>query len=890
MEAQSALKAPSSLHASLGLVERTRDEALQQPTTPTTGAESEGGGQEGGSQEGGGQGEMTTKGSSLNPATALPPLPDTQASSSGAAHIQRTEAIRKPLGLLDLPVDILKEVVKQFTHTNDLTSLALCHSALHRLVIPHIYSRFDIVWPDTVTPTEPRTGVDALTYGLATLVMAHDVFGEESPFVRPEASDKTGENSDINSRVRRRKGNYYAHFTRKFSLGNGPPEWTQEYLISKEAGKMLGTLVALAVGRMRNLETFIWDMPTGILRDVWLALSSLADRSDGQPCRLQRVAVRCHDNSLEPNALPSHHPPLPGSANPPLDHVERPSFSILPPLASLSVLQIDELQYVDELSLLLGRSQSVLKELRIGITSFTPDWVQVWEGEEFHQVDRDNTTASSVTLGPKRLGGVLGVLTAWIFDMRWLYNESQSQSLANRSTIASAGLVGQPTPTDAAIGSGPSETSFVDKIRTVLPDRTLLTKPPAIDAPSVSSPLLAHAEDRSEHTQHKRLSLETLELERVPLSIPVLQHTVDWTVLTSLTLLQCPNHEDLWKLLKRLYPPSVLPDKRHGRSSNSTEYKLKLTKIHCDTVSNSLLGFIKETLEPNSLKFLILQEASRSDDMIVPIDAIFRKAIRKHRSSLKKILIDSSERGAEGQLLSNSRSRRWMLTREMLDFITSGKMPCLQELGGTVDYRDWHFLLQHLPFVPHLRSLYIPYMANYVHGNVITEPRELAMQIVDIVALRPEIELCYLGIARKCFEILDPPIKGGVSSNGRSSGHNIDDGRGGVPATNDDEDDEDAEEDDDEAIDGGARHAIIRGHNTDTRSRRSSSGGTEVADDSSSSSSSSSSGSDSDDDEDGTNVPRDSRRASSRGTQFSLREILYYDDRVTIFKARHGRL
>jgi hypothetical protein len=60
---------------------------------------------------------------------------------------------------------------------------------------------------------------------------------------------------------------------------------------------MLGTLVALAVGRMRNLETFIWDMPTGVLRDVWLALGSLADREDGHECRLERVWVRWHDNS-----------------------------------------------------------------------------------------------------------------------------------------------------------------------------------------------------------------------------------------------------------------------------------------------------------------------------------------------------------------------------------------------------------------------------------------------------------------------------------------------------------------------------------------------------------------------------------------------------------------
>ncbi|KAK5248181.1 hypothetical protein LTR16_006547, partial [Cryomyces antarcticus] len=85
---------------------------------------------------------------------------------------------KRPLQLLDLPVDVLKEIIKEVTHTNDLTSLALCHSALHNLTIEHIYSRFDIVWPDSTNHAEPRAGVDALTYGLATLVMAEEIFGE----------------------------------------------------------------------------------------------------------------------------------------------------------------------------------------------------------------------------------------------------------------------------------------------------------------------------------------------------------------------------------------------------------------------------------------------------------------------------------------------------------------------------------------------------------------------------------------------------------------------------------------------------------------------------------------------------------------------------------------
>ena len=56
--------------------------------------------------------------------------------------------------------------------------------------------------------------------------------------------------------------------------------------------------------------------------------------------------------------------------------------------------------------------------------------------------------------------------------------------------------------------------------------------------------------------------------------------------------------------------------------------------------------------------------------------------------------------------------------------------------------------------IPHLRSLYLPFLADHVHG-VNADARELALQLVDIVALRPEVELCYMGIATKCFEILE---------------------------------------------------------------------------------------------------------------------------------------
>lgn len=201
------------------------------------------------------------------------------------------------------------------------------------------------------------------------------------------------------------------------------------------------------------------------------------------------------------------------------------------------------------------------------------------------------------------------------------------------------------------------------------------------------------------------LKLENLELERIPLSIPVLQRAIDWTHLTSLTLLHCINHEQLWKTLRRTFAPvpksPVYPSARRTPASTprkstkssvpsdiEMEYRLKLKKIHTNTVSPALIAFLKETLAPNSVETLFLQE-TRSYSSPVTVDHIFKGPLRRHRASLKRILIDSSEKGIDGQPVSSSRWRRWMVGREILAFMTSGKMPALREIGVALDYRDW---------------------------------------------------------------------------------------------------------------------------------------------------------------------------------------------------------
>lgn len=151
------------------------------------------------------------------------------------------------------------------------------------------------------------------------------------------------------------------------------------------------------------------------------------------------------------------------------------------------------------------------------------------------------------------------------------------------------------------------------------------------------------------------------------------------------------------------------------------------------------------------------------------------------------------------------------------------------------------------------------------------------MQILNIVVLRPEIELCYVGIASKCFEILENKNDFSDSSSDTSDS--------GLPSLlppppppgygnvggnvlldadeDDDEDDEDVDvaEDDDADGEGTAAGTVASDDEDD-----------DVQDDS-------------EYDDDG-----DSEHFGAGGPRLSLREILFYEDKVSIFKARHGKL
>ena len=233
--------------------------------------------------------------------------------------------------------------------------------------------------------------------------------------------------------------------------------------------------------------------------------------------------------------------------------------------------------------------------------------------------------------------------------------------------------------------------------------------------------------------------------------------------------------------------------------------------------------------------------------------------------------------------------------------------------------------MQRLPNIPQLRSLHIPQVNEYPHilpDRSCFEPKELALQVLDIITLRPEVSLCYVGIAHKCFEILEYRDNGGRKRKGKSSkngvsGDNVapvslgQDGSAtsstnlaGTPTTeqydSDDDDsddllmndeqeeedengefvDEDSDEDDDEEI-----SDEDDDDDADDEDEESEAESTVASDPSElGGGGQEDGGTGASDDDDGFVDPSKGR------LRFKLREILFYDDKVAIFKARHGKL
>ena len=73
-------------------------------------------------------------------------------------------------------------------------------------------------------------------------------------------------------------------------------------------------------------------------------------------------------------------------------------------------------------------------------------------------------------------------------------------------------------------------------------------------------------------------------------------------------------------------------------------------------------------------------------------------------------MLDSSDRipRSPTSAADNTRWRAWMPNRDVLNFITSGRMSSLRELSIAIDYKDWVRCLFPYPVSFFERCLFLP--------------------------------------------------------------------------------------------------------------------------------------------------------------------------------------
>ena len=539
-------------------------------------------------------------------------------------------------------------------------------------------------------------------------------------------------------------------------------------------------------------------------------------------------------------------------------HIESPSFSTLPPMRSITVLEMDEPAYLQELSSAIAISVDTLRELRLGLGS-------LYYGNDWATADRTEVNGKKsidTRLGFLSNGGVLGLVMKGIYDCRPSSGPNTSQRPVDTSGTLSAveesigplavQLTTRDTDNHSHVSAEGVSAAGDEDIRLNAEQKKLH------DCQRHKQVDLSESGGQSAETQpHKTmLRLETLELERVTLRTTVLRHSIQWEVLTSLTLLNCGSDDRLWKILTRLYGDL------HGMPPSTTkEYRLNLRKIHTNKVSFAFLTFLKDSLAPNSLEQLFLQDTNPPTSKVT-VEEIYRGPLRNHCKSLKKLMIDAaySRDGSETSGVDMTKGTEWALSRKALSFILSGKMPDLRELAMVIDIKDWHFLLQGLPRTPHLRVLYLPYIMD-PDKNGPSLASEFGNHVIDVATLRPEMKLAYLAIWQNCFEILENngkllaincPVRDDAESGTIAVGGSDEDAQGSENEAG--EDVHDAEEEKDES-------------STYTTSESCLS---------------------SDEYENARFVSRKDKIRAKR-LKLKLRQIPF-DDKITIFKARHGKL
>lgn len=152
--------------------------------------------------------------------------------------------------------------------------------------------------------------------------------------------------------------------------------------------------------------------------------------------------------------------------------------------------------------------------------------------------------------------------------------------------------------------------------------------------------------------------------------------------------------------------------------------------------------------------------------------------------------------------------------------------------------------------MPQLTALYFPRICRSIHRDT----KELALQVLDIVSIRPELKITYVGLETKCYQILEAGPVTSDSDFDENNLHSEPPSSGGDDLADSDDDPLDTTDDD-----AGSTDAV---QNADLLSNDSSTGSDDY----------------------------DTEADYASRMRLRIQEILFYDDKVSIFKMRHGVL
>ncbi|CZT01140.1 hypothetical protein WAI453_009556 [Rhynchosporium graminicola] len=274
----------------------------------------------------------------------------------------------------DLPIETKKEIFKHAT-SHDLITLSLVSKLFRDLAAERIYRNFHILFPDEDDPSNDYP-YDCLAGGLETFAT-----------------------SDYN----------YGQYLKEFiveteSGGTKGTTACSAYTNELSCGKFMNTLLLLTIRQAKTLERFQWDIRVELSRPVWRELHKIetlkhlhvrmqTGRSVYQPLAPLPNSVLPPAPGQTDSAMPGSllHPlppilPVPaGSANsfpfgvqiakiylqPPIGKLETktpPTFSNFKLLRTLTVVDMDSLEYLDELKECIQNSSTTLRSLKLSFS------------------------------------------------------------------------------------------------------------------------------------------------------------------------------------------------------------------------------------------------------------------------------------------------------------------------------------------------------------------------------------------------------------------------------------------------------------------------------------------------------------------------------------------